>query len=209
MDAEREGPSVGDSPFDAFGNEFRFALHIRLHIPVLASLLHRLQGAHAPINLIASALIENKFSRAFVGASKEVANHHRAGSCCKGLGDVAGEFNSPIGNDRQVMLCRHFSHIQDGRKLWNAHACDDPRGADGSRSHSDLHPIHSRLDQIEHPLLGRDVPRNQLTMRIILFGVTNRLKYILGMTIGRINDQNINPRLYEGFCSGLPVFSGA
>ena len=76
---------IGNAAFNAFGNKL---LCILLEVTVFASGLHGGYGAHAAVNLIFSALVKLKCSRAFIGSGKERADHYNIGTGSNGLGYI-------------------------------------------------------------------------------------------------------------------------
>src|SRR5690606_8042040 len=62
-----------------------------LKVPVGTALLHRPNGAHAPVTLVAAPLVQDDLARRLLGACEHAAHHHRAGTSRNGLGDVAGK----------------------------------------------------------------------------------------------------------------------
>ena len=62
----------GHASHDAFGDEL---LALLLEVTVGAAFLHGVDGPHAAIDLVGTALIEDGFARAFLGAREQAADH--------------------------------------------------------------------------------------------------------------------------------------
>ena len=79
---------------------------MRLEIAVLAAPLHGADGAHAAVNLVASALVQDRLARALFGAGEKAADHDARGAGRQRLGDVARELDAAVGDDRDAGLVR-------------------------------------------------------------------------------------------------------
>jgi hypothetical protein len=65
-----DGTLVGDAPFDAFRHELLGGDLAVLEVAVGAAILHRGERAHAADHLEATALGEDRFARALLGAQR-------------------------------------------------------------------------------------------------------------------------------------------
>ena len=112
MDHRGDAAFVGDAPFDAFRHQLlaapRAAVEVELvlEVAVAAAAAHRADRAHAAVLLEAAALVEDHLARALVGAGEQVADHRRARADGDRLGDVAGEADAAVGDDRDVVRAR-------------------------------------------------------------------------------------------------------
>src|SRR5205814_807392 len=92
---ERERPLVRDASLDPLRNELHAGLVrlVVLEIPVAAALAlaHRLERPHPAIELVRTALVENRLARALLGAGEEPADHYGTRAGGERLRHVAGE----------------------------------------------------------------------------------------------------------------------
>src|SRR5438046_2216023 len=72
LDVEREAALVRDAALDAFRHELQIGL-VGLEVTVAAAFLHRLDRAHAAVELIGAALEEDRLAGALLGAGEEAA----------------------------------------------------------------------------------------------------------------------------------------
>ncbi len=63
------------------------------------------------------------------------------------LGDVAGEADAAVGDERHVGLGERIRHHRHGGDLRHADTRDDAGGADGARADADLHRVRTRIRQ--------------------------------------------------------------
>jgi len=62
---------------------------------------HRAERTHAAIGLVGSALVQLDFTGGFLGAGEQAADHDRMRARRDRLGDVPGEADAAIGDNRQ------------------------------------------------------------------------------------------------------------
>ena len=78
------------------------------------------------------------------------------------LGDVAGEANAAVGDQRHAGALQRRGDVGDGGDLRHADTGDDARRADRARTDADLHAIGARLDQRQRRFGGDDVAADDL-----------------------------------------------
>src|SRR5690606_23308320 len=150
---------VGHAAFDAFGHQFGGAGFDVLEVSVAGAvaLVHGAERAHAAVGLVAAALVEFDVAGGFLGAGQEAADHHGVGAGGDGLGDVAGEADTAVGDQAAVLALEGFGHVGHGGDLRHAHAGDDARGADGAGTDAHLDGVRARFHQREGAGGGGDV----------------------------------------------------
>src|SRR5512134_3552691 len=74
-----DGALVRHAPLDALGHELVGVGDLGLEVAIARSLLHRADGPHAPVRLVAAALVEDDVARRLLRAGEERADHHAPG----------------------------------------------------------------------------------------------------------------------------------
>src|SRR5580692_912707 len=171
VDDHGDGTAIRDASFNAFGNEFAeavgFAVHRRdggggiafsvLEITFAGTLCHGADGAHATIGLERAALIEDQFAGTFIGAGEKRTDHHRAGACGQGFGDVARVLDAAVSDDRNAGVFSGTVGFGDGSDLGHAGAGDYARGANGSGADTHLDAVSSGASQFAGAVESGDV----------------------------------------------------
>ena len=76
VDVDRERAAVRHAALDALGHELLVVVDLALEVAVLAALRHRAERAHAAVDLVRAALVEDELAGRLVGAGEERADHH-------------------------------------------------------------------------------------------------------------------------------------
>ncbi len=187
--------AVGNLALDAFRHQLGGTFGFILEVAVTAAFFHGAQRSHAAVSLVGSALIKKGLARRFVGAGKETADHHRMGAAADGLGDIAGKLDAAIGDNRHTVPGRGDGTVVDGGHLRHPDSGDDPGGADRARPDPDLDAVGAGLDQVLRALGGCDVAGNDLQGGKGIAQAAHRIENIFGMTMGRIEHDDIHPGL--------------
>src|SRR5262249_5363883 len=103
VDVHRQAALVRDAALDALGDQLLLLLDVALEVAFLAAALHRAERAHAPVTLVAAALVQDDLARRLLGAGEERADHHRARSGRERLHDVARVLDASVGDDGDVV----------------------------------------------------------------------------------------------------------
>ena len=122
-------------------------LCILLEITILAAILHSCDRSHSTIYFIFSSLIKFECSRALVASCEHASHHADIGTCCDGLGDISGIFDTAVCNDRDSVAVSHFITIHNCSNLRNTNTCNNTCCTDRSRSDTNFDCIYSSLDQ--------------------------------------------------------------
>src|SRR5690606_21072175 len=158
---------VRHAAFDAFGNELFQFLGRVLEIAILRAvrLRHRAERAHAAVRLVRRALVQLDFARGFFGAGEEATDHHAVRAGDDGLGDVAGETNAAVSDQRHAGALGRRRDVRDCGDLRHADARDDACRANRTRADADLHAVGARLDERLGRFRGHDVAADDLLLR--------------------------------------------
>ena len=110
-------------------------------------LRHGAERAHAAIRLVRRALVQLDFARRLLGAGEQAADHHAVRAGDDRLGDVAGEADAAVGDQRHAGAFERRGDVRDGGDLRHADACDDARRADGAGADADLDAVGTGFDE--------------------------------------------------------------
>ncbi len=192
---------VGHAAFDALGHQLvgvgvaggRF-----LEVAIRAALLHGADGAHAAVALVAAALVEDDLARRFLGAGKHAAHHDGRRACGDGLGNVAREADTAVGNQGHARALERLGHAVDGHDLRHAHTGDDARGADRARADADLDGVGTGFDQRQRSRAGGDVAADHVHLRVVLLDPAHAIDHALAVAVRGVHDDGIDPGLDQG-----------
>jgi hypothetical protein len=136
-------------------------------VAVAAPFLHRLDRAHAAVELVGAALEENRLAGALLGAGEEAADHDAVGAGGDRLGDVAREANAAVGDDRDVAAFDAADGAEDGGHLRHADAGDDAGRADRADAHADLDGVGAGLRRARGALFRADVAGDDVEVAVL------------------------------------------
>ena len=105
------GALAGHPAFDTFRNQLLNTLAGILEVTVTGALPHGTQGTHATICLVATALEQFHFARSFVSTCQQAANHDTVGTGSNRLGNITGEADTSVGDQRNTTVLQGFSHV--------------------------------------------------------------------------------------------------
>ena len=170
---------VRHAAFDAFRHELLDLGRGVLEVAVARAvrLRHRAERAHAAIRLVRSALVELDFARRFFGAGEQAAHHHAVRARDDGLGDVAGEADAAVGDQRHAVRRQRRGDVGDRGDLRHADARDDAGRADRARADADLDRIRAGVDQRQRRLGRHDVAGDDLLVRPLGLDALDRLDH--------------------------------
>ena len=118
--------------------------------------------AHAAIGLVGGALVKLDLARRLLGAGKQAADHDGVRAGDNGLGDVTGEADAAVRDDRNISVAQRFSNIRDRGDLRYTNTRHDARRADGARADADLHSVRASVDERARRFGRRDVAGDDL-----------------------------------------------
>ena len=210
MDDVAHRADVRHAPFDALGHQLLGVDDVLLEVAVLRERagLHGSERPHAPVALVALALVEHRVARALVGAGEQRAEHGAVGAGSERLGDVAGELETTVGDDRATTTAGDLGTVEHGGDLRHADTGDHPRGADRARADADLDGIGAGVDQ----RLGRrgrgDVAGDERAIPDLAH-LAHRLGDRRGVAVRRVDHDRVDPGVDELFGTVEHVGAGA
>ena len=142
-------PLYGTRPFDTFRYELLGACRRVLEVTVGRALRlgHGAQRTHATVSLVRTALEQFDLTWRFFGTGEHRAHHHARGAGNDGLGQVTGEPDATVGDQRYARAFKGSGDVGDGADLRHAHTGNDARGADGTWADTDLDCIGASFGQ--------------------------------------------------------------
>ena len=201
IDDLRHGALVRDLGDDAFRHKFLdIGFHV-LEIPVLGTVLHGLDGAHATVGLELTAAQDDGLARGLLRPGEERASHDGAGTGGQRLGNVARIPDAAIGDDRHTAALEGFRRHHDGRQLRHAHAGDDTGGADGAGADADLDGVNARIREGLRTFGRGYVTGNDLDIFLSesLASLGDDIQDTGGMAVGRIDDHCVGTGRLQHF----------
>ena len=199
IDGVAGGSLVGDTALHALGDQL---LVVLLEIAVLGAVVHGGQGAHAPVGLELTALIDLGVAGGLLTAGQQRADHDHAAAGGDGFHDVAGELHAAVGDDGHAVLGGHPGGVIDGGDLGYADAGHHAGGADGAGADAHLHAVGARLDEGAGALGGGHVAGDQLHVGVEGLDALDGLQHVLGVAVGGVQAQHVHAGLHQG---GHPV----
>ena len=199
MDDGAHRAFVGHAAFDAFGHQFFDAGGGVLEVAVGRAGFagHGAQGAHAPVGFVVAALEQFHFAGGFFGAGQQRADHNGVGAGGDGLGDVAGEADATVGDQRHVGALEGGGHFGDGGDLRDADAGDDAGGADGARADAHFDAVGAGFHQRDGGFGGGDVAADHVHVREVLLDPGDAVEHALRVTVGGVHHDHIHARFHQ------------
>ena len=181
--------TVRHAAHDAFGDQLLAAF---LEVTVGAAVLHGVDGAHAAVDLVGTALVEDGFARAFFGTGEQGADHHGVGAHHEGLDDVTGELDAAVSDAAAVHLAGSAAAVHDGGHLRHAHTGHDAGGADGAGANAHLDGVGTGFEHGAGTFVGGHVTCHQLAVGVRGLDLADGLEHVQGMTVGGVQDEHVH-----------------
>src|SRR5471032_3269768 len=140
MDDRAQGAFVRHTAFDAFRYELLGACRGVLEVTVGRALRlgHGAQRTHAAVSLVRTTLEQFDLAWRFFSTGEHRAHHHAGSTGYDGLGQVTGETDAAVGDQRNASALKGRGDVGDGTDLRDADTGDDAGGADRARADTDL-----------------------------------------------------------------------
>lgn len=187
-------PFVGHPTFNAFRDQLLGTVFCALEVTVTGtgSLGHGTKGTHATVGFVTSALIKLNFARSFLSTGQHTAQHDRTGTRYDGFCQVAGEANATVGNHRDVGSFQFCGNIGDRRDLGYTNTGHDTGGTDRARANPHFHTIGTGIHQGPGCCRGSNIAADNLYLRIGFLNPANPFNNPFGVTVGSINNDDID-----------------
>src|ERR1051326_3704789 len=115
-----------------------------------------------------------------------------------GFGDVAGELDAAVADDRHVELLRGARALHDRGDLRHAGAGDDARRADRAGTDADFDRVDAEVDEIAGAFVGGDVAGDERRVGEELLELANRLHHRGRVRVRGVDDEHVDFRIDEG-----------
>src|SRR5690606_8176160 len=170
---------------------------------------HGAQRTHAAVGLVGTALEQFDLAGRLFGTGEHGAHHHYRGAGGNGLGQVTGEADATVGNQRDASVLQRGGHIGNGGYLRNTDSGNDAGGADGARADTNLDRIGTCSCQRQRGGAGGDVATDHLNMGIGLLDPADAFDDTLGMAVGGSEGDHVYTGLAECVDPLLGLGTGA
>lgn len=111
---------------------------------------------------------------------------------------MSSRLDAAIGHDGDAVLARELGHVVDGRGLCTTDGANLLGGADRPNAHTDTKAVGASLDKMEGLDGSNDVATDDINMRVGLLKVLDDLKLVRGISLGGVDDDNVDASLNEG-----------
>ena len=185
---------VGNTAFHTFRNQF---LRTGLEITVFTSVFHCCDRSHTTVYFVFSSLIQFEASRAFITSGKHAAHHTHVSSGCDCFCHISGILDTAICDDRHTVFFCCVVAIHNCCDLWNTDSGNHTGRTDRSRSDTYFYRIGSGLDQVSGCCTCCNVTCDHLQIRIFIFDHTQCFENICGMSVCRVDNNDINFCFYQ------------
>ena len=125
------------------------------------------------------------------------------------LGDIAGETDAAVRNQRDIGAFEGGGDIGDGGDLRHAGAGDDARGADGARTYPHLDPVDPGLGQGDGGGGRGDIATYHLDRGVVALDHAHPLYHVARMAVGGIHHQHIHAGTHQRFYPLIGIRAGA
>ena len=166
---------ISYATFDTFRHQFVGSV-IALEITVRGTFGHRAQGTHTTVRFVRTALVEFDFTRRFFSTRQHGTYHHRACASGDSFGDVAGEANTTICDNRNTGAFQGFNCVSNGSDLRNTYASNDTSRTDRTRADTDFNRAATSFCQSACTCSCCHVAADDLQIRIFSTGFTDTLQ---------------------------------
>ena len=170
---------------------------------------HGIDGAHTSVGLDELTLARDvRLTRRLGGAGKETSHHDGAGTKGKTLDNVANVLDTTVSNAGNTEAGSERGNAVDGSSLGTADGHDLLSDAGRARAHTDSETINTGGDETSGLLTGDDVSTNDIDVGVGLLDVLDHLDLVHRVTLGRVEDDNVETSIDELLETGLVVGAG-
>lgn len=171
--------------------------------------LHGVDGTHSTVGLDKLTLAGDEGSSWGLGGTGQKTSHHDGGGTkSKTLDDVSDVLDSSIGHTWNTEAGSEGGDVVDGGSLWATDSHNLLGDTGGSRSHTDTESINTGSDQAGGLLAGNDVSADNLELWVSLLDVLDHLDLVHGVTLGRVQDDNVKTSINQLLETLLVLWAG-
>jgi hypothetical protein len=160
--------------------------------------LHGVDAAHASVSLDKLTLARDERStRGLSGTSQETTHHDGRSTKGKTLDDVANVLNTTVSNARNAEASSESADAVDGSSLGTTDSHNLLSDTSRTTAHTDSETINTSSNQRSSLLSGHDVSANDIDVRELLLNPLDHLNLVHAVTLGTVQDNDIETSLNE------------
>jgi hypothetical protein len=170
---------------------------------------HGVDGTHTSVGLDELTLARDvRLTGRLGGTGKETSHHDGAGTKSETLDDVANVLDTTVSNAGNTEAGSERGDAVDGSSLRTADSHDLLGDAGRAGAHTDSETVNTSGDETSSLLAGDDVATNDIEAGVGLLDVLDHLDLVHGVTLGRVEDDNVETGINELLETGLVVGTG-
>ena len=172
-------------------------------LAVLAALtgllvLHSVDAAHASVGLDELTLTGDERGTGRLGGTSQQTTHHDGGSAKgKTLNDVTDVLDTTVGDAGNTEASGEAADAVDSSSLGTANGHNLLGDTGGTTAHTNSETIDTSGDQRSGLLSGHDVSANDIDTRELALNPLDHLNLVHTVTLGAVQDDNIETSLNE------------
>lgn len=172
--------------------------------------LHGVDAAHATVGLDELTLARDERSTGRLGGTGEETTHHDGGGAKgKTLDDVADVLDTAVGDAGDAEAGSEGADSVDGSSLGSANGHDLLGDAGRAGAHTNAETVNASGDERSGLLTSDDVSANHIKVRELGLAPLDHLDLVHGVTLGAVQDGNVEASLDELGQTDLVLGAGA
>ena len=171
---------------------------------------HGVDGAHTSVGLDELTLARDvRLTGRLGGTGKETSHHDGAGTKGETLDNVANVLDTTVSDARNTEAGSERGDAVDGSSLGAADSHDLLGDAGGARAHTDSETVNTSSDEASSLLASDNVATDNIEAGVGLLDVLDHLDLVHGVTLGGVEDDDVETGIDELLKTGLVVGAGA
>ena len=195
MDDGAHRALVRHTAFDTFRHQLLGTGRGVLEVTIRGALRlrHGTERTHATVGFVGTALEQFDFAWSFFGTGQHRADHHGRRARHDGFGQVTGEADTAIGDQRHTGAGQCSGDVGYGRDLRHTDTRYDTGGADRAWADTDFHAVSAGVCQGLGRFASGDVAADNLHLREGLLDPTHAVDHAFGVAVGGVDHHHVNP----------------
>jgi hypothetical protein len=170
---------------------------------------HGIDRTHTSVGLDKLTLARDVRLTGRLGATgKNTSHHDSAGTESQTLDDVTNVLDTTISDAGNTKAGSERGNAVDGSSLGTADSHDLLGDAGRAGAHTDSETVNTSGDETSGLLAGDNVATNDIEVGVGLLDVLDHLDLVHGVTLGRVEDDNVETSINELLKTGLVVGAG-
>lgn len=171
--------------------------------------LHGIDGAHTSVGLDELTLARDVRLTGRLGGTGEKTSHHdSAGTKGKTLDDVTNVLDTTVSDARNTEASGERSNAVDGSSLGTTDGHDLLGDAGRAGTHTNSETVDTGSDETSGLLASDDVTTNDIEAGVSLLDVLDHLDLVHGVTLRRVENDNVETGINELLETGLVLGAG-